>query len=266
MPRSAPLHLLILLVLAGTDAACTSNNGTSTPGSGSSTCATLVACCATLPGATGTSCLAVAGAATGPTCASVLSGYMAAGECGGPHLVFPGPDGSIVLPDGGVVGPSDAGPSRHDATVPVGTTFSGPSCPPGSPPNTFVPADAGVNCTSCANNCAATSDFQDECASYYGCFCACAATDTGCQQACTPLEGDCMSQESALESCISTDCASLCATPATGACAMLYQCCEKLTDGGPSPLGESCTQLSHPDGGEAECQSVLTQLASLCKM
>jgi len=199
-------------------------------------CGALAACCPTLPAADQPSCNAAVTLASASSCAQALVGFQGLGQCGG-----------ATVKDAGVV-------------------FSGPSCPPGTPPNSFVGADAGPNCVKCVNNCEVTNAFQTECGSYYGCYCACAAGDTGCQQACSPLEGSCTQLEADLETCISNDCASLCSTPATGACATLVACCEKLTDagfGGVAHLG-SCTALGHPDGGEARCQTEVSQLGTLC--
>ncbi len=96
---------------------------------------------------------------------------------------------------------------------PGASSFSGPSCPATSPPNSFAPAGASADCAKCAASCVTANDFTTACSGYYGCYCPCAAGDTSCQSACAPLEnGTCSDTTAEVTSCVTDQCASLCGT------------------------------------------------------
>ena len=156
-------------------------------------CSGLSACCPKLPASMQVGCEAEVSTGTTATCASALGAYQLGGWCGG------------------IAASKDAG---GEASV----SLSGPSCPAGMPPLTFVSDDAGTDCLKCQANCLSTEGWGNECDGYYACYCPCAAGDTGCQQACAPLEGDCMQTTIDLESCLATDCSTLCPQPPHTGC------------------------------------------------
>ncbi len=156
-------------------------------------CSGLSACCSKLPASMQAGCQAEVSNGTASTCTTALEAYQLSGSCGG------------------IVPSQDAG---ADASV----SLSGPSCPPGMPPVTFVSSDAGADCLKCQANCLSTEGWGAECDRYYACYCPCAAGDTGCQQACAPLEGDCMQTTIDLQSCLTTDCSTLCPQPPHTGC------------------------------------------------
>jgi hypothetical protein len=228
-----------------------------TPTAGTS-CVALASCCATGSASTLEMCTPIVSAGDNEQCGALLTTYQATGGCAVPLELDSGlPHFDATLPhDGNTITTPESGTDAGTAV--------GPSCPA---PTTSPSAD----CQKCTTNCETSNGLADACDTYYACFCPCAVGDTGCQQACAPLEGDCMDVASEVASCVESDCKSLCTPDAgsgpTGACAQLEACCDKAVDAGVLGSRDASICAEFGQMSEATCAMDLAdggQFAGVC--